>query len=215
MRKTILTLAASMLLCSPALAQTQTTPTALAAQINNAVCANDWNGALNTLQRLIGNSSITPEYRQQLVAYRTQVEGWRASGAQFNQSRNPNCRDAIAAANAAQQPQQASRPIDWDRAAAVINAGGTNRSTNTPSQATLSADDRRMVITAYADGYCEARRRGMTDQQATSDGTRAMGDYLTGAHGLGQAAGLLSQVNDNDLIEAMNTTSALCPEFSR
>jgi hypothetical protein len=55
----------------------------------------------------------------------------------------------------------------------------------------------------------------MTDQQATSDGTRAMGDYLTGAHGLGQAAGLLSQVNDNDLIEAMNTTSALCPEFSR
>jgi hypothetical protein len=116
MKKIVLSVAATILLCPPALAQL-TVPIELATRINNAACLNDWNTALNAIQQLIGNSNITPEYRQQLIAYRARFEDWRATGQQFDQSNNPNCSEAIAHATENAPHSEQSPVLDWGRAA--------------------------------------------------------------------------------------------------
>jgi hypothetical protein len=51
----------------------------LYASLQGAVCDNDWNQALGAIAPLIGSPEITPEYRQALVQFRYQLEGWRAA----------------------------------------------------------------------------------------------------------------------------------------
>lgn len=46
-----------------------------------SVCRNDWDGAIEVINPLIGSSSITSTYREQLVHFRAQLQYWRAAEA--------------------------------------------------------------------------------------------------------------------------------------
>lgn len=114
----------------PASAQTQSVEQ-LRTDLQNAVCLNDWDDAVRVTSSLIGSSEITPQYRQELVDFRRELQGWQASQAQFDRSSNPDCAEAIAAANQpAPVPQQAARPLDWESAAASIFSSTSSGSTS-------------------------------------------------------------------------------------
>jgi len=68
--------------------------------LHSAICRNDWDQALAVIQPLIGSPDISPNYRQQLVRFRYQLETWHASQAQVVAI--PTCR-AIAAIPAPEQ----------------------------------------------------------------------------------------------------------------
>lgn len=87
----------------PQVSQVQT----LYATMQGAACRNDWQGALNVIGSLIGSPDLSPAYRQQLVAFRQQLEQWQAAGTQFNHV--PGC-GAIASTVA---PEQSTQLVNW------------------------------------------------------------------------------------------------------
>lgn len=72
----------------PALAQTAAIES-LQAQLQTAICRNDWTQAIDLSNQLIGSEDLLPEDRDRLVNYRSQIQNWRASGARF--ANLPNC----------------------------------------------------------------------------------------------------------------------------
>jgi hypothetical protein len=79
----------------------------LYASMQGAVCQNDWNQALQVLNSMIGSPDITPDYRQQLVQFRHQLEEWRASRSIVEAI--PNCQGIAAAP----MPEESIRLVDW------------------------------------------------------------------------------------------------------
>jgi len=55
----------------------------LYANLQMAVCSNNWDGALQAISPLIGAAELSPDYRQQLVTFRHQLEGMRAARATY------------------------------------------------------------------------------------------------------------------------------------
>ena len=76
------------------------------ANLQRAVCQNDWDGAIATINPMIGSPSIGSSYRQQLVSFRAQLQDWRAGNATFNSS---SCSGAIATASTPEQIHS----VDW------------------------------------------------------------------------------------------------------
>lgn len=68
--------------------------------LQQAVCRNDWNGALAVINPLLGSPDLTPDYRQQLLRFRYQLEDWRAARSVVENI--PNCR-GVAIAPAPEQ----------------------------------------------------------------------------------------------------------------
>lgn len=56
----------------------------LYANLQMAVCSNNWDDALQAISPLIGAAELSADYRQQLVAYRHQIEGMRAAQATYS-----------------------------------------------------------------------------------------------------------------------------------
>ncbi|MBD2090610.1 PPC domain-containing protein [Microcoleus sp. FACHB-1515] len=75
----------------PALAQTPAIDT-LQTQLQAAICLNDWPQAIDLTNQLIGSDDLSPEDRESLVNYRSQLQNWRATGARF--ANLPNCNAA-------------------------------------------------------------------------------------------------------------------------
>lgn len=50
----------------------------LHAELQQAVCRNDWDSALHIINPMIGAPGIETDYRQALVAYRARLQQWRA-----------------------------------------------------------------------------------------------------------------------------------------
>jgi hypothetical protein len=75
--------------------------------LREAVCQNDWDGAIGAIAPLIGSTSITPAYRQQLVGFRRQLEDWRAARSTFSQG--GSCSNV---ANYTPAPEQVA-PVAW------------------------------------------------------------------------------------------------------
>lgn len=71
----------------PAFAQTP--PDRLQTQLQAAICSNDWPQAIDLTNQLIGSDDLSPEDRESLVNYRSQLQNWRATGARF--ANLPNC----------------------------------------------------------------------------------------------------------------------------
>jgi len=61
----------------------------LHAELQDAVCQNDWNEALSLINPMLGFSNLSSQYRQSLVQFRQQVVGWRNQGRVFESQ--PNC----------------------------------------------------------------------------------------------------------------------------
>jgi hypothetical protein len=55
----------------------------LQAELQSAVCRNDWHRALRAIAPLIGFPGISDPYRQQLVEFKHQLEGWRSAGSYY------------------------------------------------------------------------------------------------------------------------------------
>ncbi len=53
----------------------------LHSSLQTAVCRNDWQQALQAINRLIGSEQITPASRAQLVQFRAQLQEWQATSA--------------------------------------------------------------------------------------------------------------------------------------
>ena len=114
-----------LLLALSAPARTQTTDIVqFPAELNIAMCVNDWDKALNIVQKLLGDTT-TAESRQQLVTLRSKLEDYRARGVQIDQSNE--CAAAIPAAG---------------RSESVSNRGSSNSSRNCNSSRNITADGR-------------------------------------------------------------------------
>ncbi|HEY9644909.1 MAG TPA: hypothetical protein V6C88_00995, partial [Chroococcidiopsis sp.] len=79
----------------------------LYADLRGAVCRNDWDGAVQLTNALIG-SPVSPSYRQQLVGFRSQLQDWRAVGATLTNM--PDCTGRIAQAQADPERLEA---VNW------------------------------------------------------------------------------------------------------
>ncbi|MDX2216532.1 MAG: hypothetical protein SFY66_24935 [Oculatellaceae cyanobacterium bins.114] len=104
------------LMTLPAHAQTttQVSDVELQANLQEAVCQNDWNEALEVIDPLIGSSQTSPAYRSELVSFRRQVENWRDTRASV--SNISNCPVASAVANTTPtQPRRPQARFDWSR----------------------------------------------------------------------------------------------------
>lgn len=55
----------------------------LYANLQMAVCSNNWDGALQAISPLIGAAELSQDYRQQLITFRHQLEGMRAARATY------------------------------------------------------------------------------------------------------------------------------------
>lgn len=58
-------------------------------ELQTAVCANDWDRALNAINPMIDSSHLSPSYRRELVQFRQRIYGWRSSNAMFLNA--PHC----------------------------------------------------------------------------------------------------------------------------
>ncbi len=56
----------------------------LYANLQMAVCSNNWDGALQAISPLIGAAELSSAYRQQLIVFRHQLEGMRAAQATYS-----------------------------------------------------------------------------------------------------------------------------------
>lgn len=45
------------------------------------ICQNSWSASIRAISSLIGSPETSPEYREDLVAFRYQLQDWRATGA--------------------------------------------------------------------------------------------------------------------------------------
>jgi hypothetical protein len=79
----------------------------LHAALQTAVCRNDWDSALVVINPLIGSPNISPAYREQLVRFRSQLQGWRAVEARF--ASGASCYGSAIATTMPEQIQ----PVDW------------------------------------------------------------------------------------------------------
>jgi hypothetical protein len=86
-------------------AQSEAAPTPLEtverlqADLQFAVCRNDWQQAIEVINPLIGSDAISPAYREQLVRFRDRLQDWRSRGARF--ANLPNCGSTAAPQTAA------------------------------------------------------------------------------------------------------------------
>jgi len=102
-------------------------------QLQAAVCLNRWDDALALIDPMIESRDISARYREELTAFREQVEEWQSTEAQFlNQ---PQC-DSITAQD--QQNQQETMLPGQENQTRTSSTDGTDRSTdaprNTPSE---------------------------------------------------------------------------------
>jgi hypothetical protein len=110
----------------------------LYAQLQQAVCRNDWEGSLVVINPLIGSPGISPAYREELVRFRRQLQDWRAAGSffvEFSGCQVASGRSSQPLASAAPTATATDQSItqlhaalqaavcrnDWDSALIVIN----------------------------------------------------------------------------------------------
>lgn len=98
---------------SPALAQRATT-----FELNRAICANDWNTAVNVSGRLIAEDGITPADRQSLMTLRAQLEEYRAEGVILANSQACDRIDPYFLADVTPSTVQTGEPLGWEGAVA-------------------------------------------------------------------------------------------------
>lgn len=131
--------ASTICLISKAQSVQSITVTTLRSQLQDAVCLNQWNQAIELTGRLMGSVEITAEYRSQLLAFRRQLEGYRSSDTVIDNTHRADCKAALSAATEpAPTPNTTqNQPIDWDRAVSSIRVNG---SSNSSSRRSSSAD---------------------------------------------------------------------------
>ncbi|MBD1871419.1 hypothetical protein H6F95_29795 [Cyanobacteria bacterium FACHB-471] len=49
--------------------------------LQTSICQNSWSSSIRAVSLLIGSSETSPDYREDLVAFRYQLQDWRATGA--------------------------------------------------------------------------------------------------------------------------------------
>lgn len=83
--------------------------------LKNLVCQNQWQASIQALGPQIGNPNISPEYRQELIEFRHQLQDWQAARA--NVSGISGCEGVTASVDEPTIEYSVSAPLDF--AAAV------------------------------------------------------------------------------------------------
>jgi hypothetical protein len=86
----------------------------LQTDLQAAVCANNWDGALRAIAPLIGSPGITAPYRQELLQFRSQLQDWRAAESEFTNF--PGCDGVVRVTTAPSNEYSSSQPLNWTRA---------------------------------------------------------------------------------------------------
>ncbi|MDJ0707827.1 MAG: hypothetical protein QNJ46_31515 [Leptolyngbyaceae cyanobacterium MO_188.B28] len=89
--------------------QTQNIPE-LPPNLQKPVCENDWEASLNLIDPLIANSSITHEYRTQLIGFRQLLQDWHGGSSQI--SNLPGCESIPLSVESAVFDPAASTQLD-------------------------------------------------------------------------------------------------------
>jgi hypothetical protein len=124
---------------------------ALKSDLRNAICQQNWQQAVTLSGRLAASSTITPEYRQQMVNWRHRFSGYAASGMRFDSI--PNCDGVATVAPAA----TASKPNNATPVAAA------------PTVNQLKADLKQAICDQNWQGAAALSSRLMASDMITSD----------------------------------------------
>ncbi|MEO1621613.1 MAG: hypothetical protein AAFU53_11360 [Cyanobacteria bacterium J06632_3] len=127
-------IAASLLLSGmPAMAQRTTV-----FDLNHAVCANDWDRAIDAAGVLIADETTTSETRQALLVLRRQMVQYRAEGIVVSDAQACDRVDPYLLEAAAPETVQTGEPLGWEAAVAEVteNRYSTELITESP-QVTL------------------------------------------------------------------------------
>lgn len=147
-----------MLLSRGSLIQAQTLDiTQLTAQLQEAVCLNEWASAIWATNQLIGHSETTPTRRQHFINLRQQYQEYNATNASFDFSGEPVCQPILAhQAQEAAIPSQVAftnTPLDWNHAAQTLSGQSSNiRSSRTSYSSSASV--------SHSDISCPVARSG-------------------------------------------------------
>jgi len=147
--KRLLIAALSLTLAMPAMAQ-QVSPSQLQAQLNQAMCAQNWSGAIANIDALIG-VGLDSASTQNLQTLRSQVVNIQASGQTFDSMPGWNC---------------GGSSLDWDRAAgAVTTRSGETSGVRANRGPSLTAGEQE-----YLGSYRSLNTNGLAGRNILADG---------------------------------------------
>lgn len=113
----------------------QTTRQYTPEQLQAAICQNDWGTAIQTLNHMMGDETLSASDRQRLLDLRHQLSDYQLHQTQFDFSASPQCQALVSQApEATSAAPPASTPIDWNRAAQSIQQRSRRQPTTTSSQ---------------------------------------------------------------------------------
>jgi hypothetical protein len=128
--------------------------------VQNSVCLNDWNRAINAINRLIASDTVSPAYREQMVTLRQQLADYRAQGTAINMNQQPQCAGVAAPRSTAPVAYEFRRPLDWDAAIARFNSAQAVAPTAVAVQPALENDQRNLTRQPESQRTCGAVPEG-------------------------------------------------------
>lgn len=154
-----------------------------------AVCMNDWDAALEIMNPMIDSPDITSSYREALIAFRQQIEGWRSSQTAFlNQ---PQCQEI----NTQRQrsPVPLSREPDETRTTTATNPAPSPEPLNPqPSRPPEGADAPSSLLSQCIElgniiNWTDSQATSLFQQTDVAD-LRSLVGMLSGLAGLSEQA---------------------------
>ncbi|NEZ57271.1 hypothetical protein [Adonisia turfae] len=89
------------------------------AQLDRAICLQQWDQAINITSRLIASASVSSSYRQELLSFRHQLQAWRIS--ETTPIVQVNCDRTLPMYLTLTAPEPAQpQPLDWNSALATF-----------------------------------------------------------------------------------------------
>ncbi|MEO0768076.1 MAG: hypothetical protein AAFY72_01370 [Cyanobacteria bacterium J06649_4] len=105
--------------CLPAMAQASN-QRSMVFDLNQAVCANDWDRAIDMAGILIASDTTNSEDRQALLSLRRQMVQYRAEGTLASDAQACNHTDPYMLTAAAPETLQTAEPLGWEAAVAEV-----------------------------------------------------------------------------------------------
>jgi hypothetical protein len=170
------------------------------ANLKQAICEQDWQGAIALTSQLMASSTITPEHRQELVDWRQRFSSYAASGTYFDNI--PNCegytsihKATYEAAVAAAQRQEANRVAVAQATTNQIKADLKSAICEQNWQAAAQLSGRLMA----SDNITSAHRQELVKWRHQFSQYAASSTYFDQIPNCGGTAGPATKANDASL----------------
>ena len=109
----------------------------LNSSLQTTLCQNNWSASIRAVSLLIGSSETSPDYREELVTFRHQLQDWRATEADAADVL-PSCEDVAASEEGIPIPVSiSSSPLNFEAAVQSIEDMNDPYSLYSPTETLL------------------------------------------------------------------------------